>query len=120
MKVSLLLTLAAIYGGLLGLALLLVPDLILPGVLGTTIPTTVIGNLRGYGGVLIGVAVINWLARNSDASPARDAILFGMFIGFLALTITGILRLLNGPAGAGIVTLIINALFAVGFLVIGK
>ena len=122
MKVSLLLTIAAVYGAIFGLLLLLVPDLILSGVFGANaVPAAIIGNIRGYGGVLIGVAVVNWFARNSDPSQARDAILLGMFVGFLALTLTGILRVFGGaPAIGGLVTLVLNALLAVAFGVVGK
>ena len=126
MKVSLLLTLAAVYGIVFGLLLLLLPDVVISGVFGaSTIPPdalrALIGNLRGYGGVLIGVAVINWFARNSEANQARDAILLGMFIGFLALTLTGILRIFGGPpAIGGIVTLVVNALLAIAFGAVGK
>lgn len=122
MKVNLLLTIAAVYGAVFGLLLLFVPELILPNVFGANaVPAALIGNIRGYGGVLVGVAIINWFARNSDPSQARDAILLGMFIGFAALTLTGILRVLSGsPAVGGIVTLVINALLALAFGVVGK
>jgi len=121
MKVSLLLTIAAVYGVVFGLLLLLVPDMILSGVFGANPSPALIGNIRGYGGVLIGVAVINWFARNSEPNQARDAILLGMFVGFLALTLTGILRVLSGPpAIGGLVTLVLNALLAIAFGVVGK
>jgi len=122
MKVSLLLTIAAVYGIVFGLLLLLVPDMILSGVFGAAAPSAaIIGNIRGYGGVLIGVAVINWFARNSEPNQARDAILLGMFVGFLALTITGILRVMSAPpAVGGLVTLVLNALLAIAFGVVGK
>ena len=122
MKVSLLLMLAAIYGIVFGLLLLVVPDVILAGVFGAAAPpAALVGNIRGYGGVLIGVAVINWFARNSEPSQARDAIMLGMFVGFLALTLTGILRVLGGaPTLGGIVTFVINALLAIAFGIVGK
>ena len=122
MKVSLLLTITAVYGIIFGLLLLIVPELILPNVFGANaVPAALVGNIRAYGGVLIGVAVINWLARNSDPSQARDAILLGMFVGFAALTLTGILRMFGGsPALGGIATFVINALLAVAFGVVGK
>lgn len=122
MKVSLLLTITAVYGAVFGLLLLLVPDLIVPNVFGAnSVPAALVGNIRAYGGVLIGVAVINWFARNSEPSQARDAILLGMFVGFIALTLTGILRILGGaPAAGGIATFVINALLAVAFGVVGK
>ena len=122
MKVSLLLTITAVYGAIFGLLLLLVPDVILPNVFGASgVPAAIVGNIRGYGGVLLGVAIMNWFARNSDPSQARDAILLGMFVAFLALTITGILRVMGGsPAVGGIVTLVINALLAIAFGIVGK
>lgn len=129
MKVSLLLTIAAVYAGIFGLLLLLVPDVIFSSVTGAlaTSPdqakvlATVVGNARGYGGVLIGVAVMNWFARNSEANRARDAILLGMFVAFVALTLTGILRVMSGsPAVGGLATLVLNALLAVAFGVVGK
>ena len=120
MKVSVLLTIAAIYAAVAGLALLIVPDVVLGGILGPTAPAALVGNLRGYGGVLIAFAVIDWVARNSDASKARDAILLGNFVGFLLLTITGIIRVLAGSPSLGVITLVINAALAVGFLVVGK
>jgi hypothetical protein len=44
-----------------------------------------------------------------------------MFVGFLALTLTGILRVMSGsPAVGGLITLVLNALLAVAFGVVGK
>ena len=38
--------------------------------------------LRIFGGPMVGIAVLNWLARNAEPSSARDAIILANLVGF--------------------------------------
>ncbi len=72
---------------------------------------------RRYGAMLIGYAVVMWLARDSGPAPARAAILGGgAFVTALValLSVGGALTHAIGPGAAA--TVVIEALLAVGIL----
>jgi hypothetical protein len=69
---------------------------------------------------LIGIAVLNWVARNAEPSKARDGVFLGNTVGFGLVTIGGILRQLSGAVAIGWLFVLINALFAVSFFVVGR
>ena len=61
MKLNILLTIAAIYMGLVGLGLI-------------------------FGGSpLLGIAVLNWQTRNAEPSAARDAVILGNIVGLAVI-----------------------------------
>ena len=119
MKSSTLFLLAALYLGLVGLGFLLAPSTMEFGALGAT-PAIIVAELRQYGGALIGIAVLNWVARNAEPSKARDGVFLGNTVGFGLVTIGGILRQLSGAVAIGWLFVIINALFAVSFFIVGR
>ncbi len=84
----------------------------------TTVST--ISALRGLGGSLLGVAVVNWVGFNADASKSRDGICLGNTVSFLLAAITIVLGLVGGGPAASWIIAIINALFAVAFFVVGR
>lgn len=68
-----------------------------------------------------GLAVINWFARNSDASKARDAIFLGNTVGFIVWAVfVALVTLTPGSDPTGWGAVVINLLFAVGFFVVGR
>ena len=119
MKPSILFSTAALYLALVGLGFLLVPGILVFGALGDT-PAIIVAELRQYGGALLGIAVLNWVARNAESSTARNGILFGNAVGFGLVTLGGILRQLSGAVAIGWMFVLINALFAVSFLIVGR
>jgi hypothetical protein len=120
MKPNVLLTIAAIYLALLGLGFLLVPDTMVFGALGASAPVLLVATLRAYGGTFLGIATLNWMARNADASPARNAIFLGNTVGFSLATITAVLGLVSGAPSMGWLFAIINGLIVVAFIVVGR
>lgn len=119
MKPAFLLSAAAIYLALVGLGFLFVPDILVFGALGTT-PAIIVAELRQYGGALLGIAVLNWLSRNAEASIARNGILVGNAVGFGLVAVGGVLRQLSGAVAVGWIFVVINLIFAVSFLIAAR
>jgi hypothetical protein len=119
MKTNVLLITAAIYLALVGLGFLLAPGIMTFGALGGT-PDTIVAELRQYGGALLGIATLNWVARNADASTARNGIFLGNTVGFGLVALGGVLRQLAGAIAIGWLFVVINALFAIAFLMVGR
>ena len=71
MKTNVLLITAAIYLTLVGLGFLLAPGIMIFGALGGT-PAIVIAELRQYGGALLGIAVLNWVARERGSFHCQE------------------------------------------------
>jgi len=119
MKPTVLFSAAALYLGLVGLGFLLVPGTLVFGALGAT-PAIIVAELRQYGGALLGIAALNWVARNAELSKARDGIFVGNTVGFGLVAIGGVLRQLSGAVAIGWLFVLINVLFAISFLVLGR
>jgi hypothetical protein len=119
MKNNVLLVSAAIYLALVGSGFLLVPSVMVFGALGGT-PGIIIAELRQYGGSLIGIAVLNWMARNAEPSTAKNGIFLGNTVGFGLVAIGGVLRQLSGAVTVGWVFVAINAFFAIAFFTVGR
>ena len=119
MKPSNLFSTAAIYLALVGLGFLLVPGILTFGALGGT-PTVIIAELRQYGGALLGIAVLNWVARDAEPSKARDGVFLGNTVGFGLVAIGGVLRQLSGAVPIGWLFVFINVLIAISFLIVGR
>jgi hypothetical protein len=118
MKPSSLLT-AAIYLAFLGTMMQLFPRLVFG--LDANAPALLIGNFRVVGSSLFVIAVINWFARNSDASRARDAIFLGTMVMFVFGAIGDfILSMMPGGDPIGFVFVFINLSFAIAFFVVGR
>jgi hypothetical protein len=119
MKPKLLLTLAAIFWAFVGI--LLQADIIMFFGLDPNAPASLIASLRVPGSLLIALAVINWFARNSDASKARDAIFLGNTVGFVLVAIFDFLILLiPGADPTGWVFIAIQLFFIVAFIMVGR
>jgi hypothetical protein len=119
LKTNVLLLTAALYLALVGLGFLLVPAVMVFGALGGT-PAIVIAELRQYGGALLGIAVLNWIAREAEPSIARNGVFLGNTVGFGLVAIGGVLRQLSGALAIGWVFVLINALFAIAFFIVGR
>ena len=119
MKTNTLLSTAAIYLALVGLGFLLAPGVMVFSALGGT-PATIVAEFRQYGGSLLGIATLNWVARNAEASTARNGVFLGNTIGFGLVAIGGVLRQLSGAIAVGWLFVVINALFAIAFFMVGR
>jgi hypothetical protein len=119
MKPSLLLSVSAGYLALVGLGFLFAPDMMMFGALGTA-SVTAVATLRGLGGTLLSVGVMNWVARNAEASKARDAIFMGNTLGFALAAITQAIGLLGGAPAPGWLSAGIDALIAIAFFMVGR
>jgi hypothetical protein len=76
---------------------------------------------RAAGSLLLGMAVLAWMARDTGPSQARNAIVVCFVISNILAVIASLIGLIGGTvpqaAWAGVV---INALLAVGFAVTGR
>ena len=90
MKTNGLLIAAALYLALVGLGFLLAPSVMVFGALGGT-PATIVAELRQYGGSLLGIATLNWVARNAEASTARNGVFLGNTIVLIPILVFTVL-----------------------------
>ena len=118
MKLKLVLTIAAVYLGLLGLGFMVAPREIGVGAVPPDASPALVAYLRIFGGPCLGVAVLNWLARNAEASAAREAIIIANIVGFAAVSAMDIWGVFGGGARPiAKVFLVIHLLMTVGFIV---
>jgi hypothetical protein len=119
MKPKFLLTLAAIYLGLVGLFNLISPAAAFGLDAGAS--AVLIASVRVVASLYIGFAVMNWFARNAEASKARDAIFLGNTVAITLAAILFVLVALAPGGQAGIwAIVVINLFFAVAFFVVGR
>ena len=77
MKLSVLLSIAAIYMALVSLGLIFAPQAFGVGAVPADASPALIAYLRLWGSPLLGIAVLNWKIRNAEPSSARDAVILG-------------------------------------------
>ncbi len=115
MSSKLALTIGAIAAFVFGLALLLVPDQMLGGFgLGTPKEALVVS--RDIGVTLIGLGIVNWLARNEAGAAIRALLIGNAFIQVAEALVNGweaVAGILPGQAFGGVV---LHAVLAVVFL----
>jgi hypothetical protein len=71
---------------------------------------------REYGAALVGNLLLTWLARNAEASPARRAIVWNLFVYDAIALVATLVFLISGilnPLGWGIAA--VYLFFTVGF-----
>jgi len=71
---------------------------------------------REYGAALVGNLLLTWLARNAEASPARRAIVWNLFVYDAIALVATLVFLVSGilnPLGWGIAA--VYLFFTVGF-----
>ena len=118
MKPKLLLTLAAIYMGIIGLFNLISP--VAAWGLDAGASAVLIASVRVPASLYLGIAVVNWFARSAEASKARDAIFLSNTVVFGLSTILWVPIMLAGAPAFGWVFVAINLLFAAAFFVVGR
>jgi len=120
MKLNTLLTIAAIYMALVGLGLIFAPQAFGRGAVPTDASEELIAFLRLWGSPLLGIAVLDWMARNVEPSKARDAIILGNIVGFAAIAAVDLWGVLSGGRELTKVFVIIHLLFAMAFIWVGR
>lgn len=120
MKLSTIFVINAILSLLFGLGFLLAPAMQLTS-FGAVSSAAAELIARTYGGGLLGLALMSWLARGAEMSAARSAIVWG----FVVQHAIGALVLLLGISGGvinatGYVAVVLDGLLAVGFVVYGR
>jgi hypothetical protein len=60
------------------------------------------------------------VARNEEASTARNGVFLGNTIGFGLVAIGGVLRQLSGAIAVEWLFVVINALFVIAFFMVGR
>ncbi len=116
MKLKLLLSTTAVYMGLLGLGFIFAPREIGIGAVPADAPAALIAYLRVFGSTFLGIAVLNWTARNAEPSTARQAIIFGNIVGFGVEPVVDVWGLLSGARPLAVVFGFIHLLIASAFI----
>jgi hypothetical protein len=117
MKPSLLLTASAIYLALIGILFQVDPAAVF-GLANAS--ALLITNLRIPLSLLLAIAVINWFARKSDASSARNAIFLGNMVAFAFVAIGDFVATVLSGDLLGLVFSGIALLFAIAFFMVGR
>jgi hypothetical protein len=120
MKLSILLSIAAIYMALVGLGLIFAPQAFGVGAVPNDASAALIAYLRLWGSPLLGIAVLNWTARNSEPSTARNAIILGNIVGFAAIAALDVWGMLSGGRQLTKVFAVIHLLLAIAFIWVGR
>ena len=89
----------ALVAFLFGVSMILFAETLAP-MYGVTFDATGAAMVRGYGSALLTFAAILWLARNSEASTALDAILLGFCVTLAIGALVAVYNQLNAPINA--------------------
>ena len=113
---KLVLILSAIYLAAVGAGLMLFPLRFGVGAVPADASPALLALLRLLGGPFLGIAALNWLARNAEPSMARNAIIIANIVGFGAVAANDVHGVLSGEARdvAGIF-LVIHLAFTAAF-----
>ena len=87
MRPSLALSIGAVFHILIGLPILLVPAQMLAALGIAAPPDIALVQARDAGTVIIGVGIINWLARNAVGAPLRGLLWGNIFIRVTAMVV---------------------------------
>ena len=117
MRLKPVLTASAIYLGLVGLGVLFVPRYFGIGAVPADAPPALIAFLRIFAGPCLGIAVLNWMARDAEPSPARDAIVLDHIVGFGCVAATDVWGVFSGDARPiAKAFLVVHLLFTLAFV----
>ena len=97
------LSIASIYMALVGLGLIFAPQCFGAGAVPADASAALIAYLGLFGSPFLGIAALNWMARNAEPSTARTAIIIGNIIGFTAIVALDLWGLFSGaPVNQGV------------------
>lgn len=120
MPLNILLSIAAIYMALVGLGLIFAPQAFGAGAVPTDASAALIAYLRLWGSPLLGIAVLDWMARNAEPSAARNAIIVGNTVGFAAIAALDVWGSFSGGRPVTKVFAFVHLLFALAFVRVGS
>jgi uncharacterized membrane protein len=121
MKPKAVLTISAVYLAVLGVGFMFVPREIGIGAVPPDASPALIAYLRIFGGPCLGIAVLNWLARDAEPSTARRAITLANIVGFGCVTAVDVWGVFSGGARpVAKLFLVIHLLMTVGFILAGR
>lgn len=113
-----LLMLSAIYLGCVGLALMFVPLQFGRGAVPADAGPALIALLRLLGGPFVGIAVLNWLSRNSPIGLLR-AVIWSNVVGFGSVAANDMWGVASGQArDIAALFLVVHTLFALAFVLV--
>jgi hypothetical protein len=112
------LTVAAIYLAALGFGFMFAPREIGVAAVPADASPALIAYLRLFGAPFLGIAVLNWMARNAPPSPALQAIVVANVVGFGCATSMDLWGVFSGAARAvAKLFLVVHLLMTVAFVV---
>jgi hypothetical protein len=112
---------SALYLAAVGLGLMLFPLQFGIGAVPADAPSELVALLRLLGGPFLGIAVLNWLARDAGPSPARRAILLANIVGFGAVAGNDIWGVASGEAREiAKIFLVVHLTFTLAFVVAAR
>ena len=112
---------SALYLALVGLGVTFVPQYFGIGAVPPDASPELIAFLRIFAGPCLGIAVLNWLARDAEPSSALRAIVLANIVGFGCVTLSDIWSVSHGAARPiAKAFLVIHLLFTVAFIVAGR
>jgi hypothetical protein len=117
MKLKPVLIASSLYLGLIAFGVIFVPRSFGLGALPPDPPPALIAFLRIFAGPCLGIAVLNWLARDAVPSPTRDAIVLANIVGFGCVTLMDIWGVTSGEARPiAKAFLVVHLLFTLAFV----
>jgi hypothetical protein len=116
MKLKVILIITAIYTAIIGIGHLFAPVAMSAGVVPADASAGMVAFLRHYSSLFIAIAVMNWMARNSDASLARNAIVIANIVALGLASILDLLAVMSGVGVFGLVPASMNMAFAIAFI----
>jgi hypothetical protein len=121
MKLKPVLIASALYLALVGLGVLFVPRYFGIGAVPPDAAPALIAFLRIFAGPCLGIAVLNWMVRDAEPSPALSAIVLANIVGFGCVTATDIWEVSSGDARPiAKAFLVLHLLFTLAFIVAGR
>jgi hypothetical protein len=118
MKLKAVLTVSAIYQGVVGLGMMLAPRQFGIDAVPVDATPALIAFLRIFGGPMLGIAVLNWMARKAEPSTARNAIILANIVGFGCVTLMDVWGVFTGGARSiAKLFLLIHLLLTVAFVI---
>lgn len=116
MKLKVIFIIAAVYMALIGIGHLFAPVAMSAGVIPADASAGVVAFLRHYSALFIAIAVMNWMVRNAEPSPARNAIVLANIILFVLSAILDVAAVISGAGPAGLVPASMNLVIAALFI----
>lgn len=117
MSLKAVLTVSAIYQAIVGVGMMLAPRQFGIDAVPVDASPALIAFLRIFGGPMLGIAVLNWMARNAEPSTARNSIVLANIVGFGCVTLVDVWGVFTGGARPiAKLFLVIHLLLTVAFI----